>query len=179
MNKAVKIICKVTEVLAWILTALSLVLAIMSAVAPKQVSDIFQSGLSVEKYEVIYGQNGQFLQSSAIIFFISNIIAFSLIAMVFRNIYLVFKLSEGKSKNSKGATPFQADNVRMIREIGIFAVAIPVVKMIGTVITQLVAGDSVTVMLSLDGIVFGVIILALSRIFQYGVELEKDTEGLI
>ena len=44
----------------------------------------------------------------------------ALMAMVFRNVYLIFKTAEGKTWFSKGATPFQPDIVRMVREIGIF-----------------------------------------------------------
>lgn len=61
---------------------------------------------------------------------IIGIIVCGLMAMVFRTIYLILKTTAGKTKFSNGTTPLQPDNIRMFREIGIFAIAIPIVEWI-------------------------------------------------
>ncbi|MCQ2513667.1 MAG: DUF2975 domain-containing protein [Ruminococcus sp.] len=186
MNKAVKIICKISEIAMWITTAVMLLLTILTVVAPQQLAELLKSGmdgayLSINglECEIIYEQSGLLMQPVALILFIASIISGTLGAMIFRNIYLVFKLSEGNSKHSKGVTPFQPDNVRMIREIGIFAISIPIIQFIASIAIHLVSGIPGTAVLSVGGIFFGIVILALSRIFQYGADLEKDAEGLI
>ncbi len=50
----------------------------------------------------------------------------SLMGMVFRNIYLILRTAKGKTWFAKGDTPFQNDIVRMVREIGIFHIGVPV-----------------------------------------------------
>ena len=64
---------------------------------------------------------------------IGAVIILSLMAMVFRNLYLIIKRSET-------GTPFQPDNIRMLREIGIFAIAIPIVGLIMSIVCRLVLG---------------------------------------
>lgn len=187
MNKLVKVMCKVLEIMMWMATATMALGTILSIAVPTTIVSFFGMGndgstsLSINGIEgvVLNTQNGSLIQSSAIILFAGSIITFSLTAMIFRNIYLVFKLSEGNSKHSKGATPFQPDNVRMIREIGIFAISIPLVQIVMSIIAQLVSGLSGDLSVSMNGIVFGIIILALSRFFQHGADLENDTAGLI
>ena len=95
------------------------------------------------------------------------------VAMIFRNLHLIFK----KSENS---TPFQKDNVRMMREIGIFAIAIPVIGFIMSVITRLVCGvDFAEISIDMGGISMGIIVLCFSQFFAHGVELENDVDGLL
>ena len=84
----------------------------------------------------------------------------------------------GKTKFSVGETPFQKANVRMIREIGIFCIAIPAIEFIMTIIAHIAFGN-VECSFSYSGILFGLVVLCLSRFFSYGMELQKDTEGLV
>lgn len=97
----------------------------------------------------------------------------SLMAMVFRNLYLIIKKSEG-------STPFQKDNIRMLREIGIFSMVIPAVGLIMSTIIRLAAGvDAVEVSMHMDGFMMGIIVLCLTQFFAHGAELEKDVDGLL
>lgn len=98
---------------------------------------------------------------------------FSFMAMIFRNLYLIFK----KSENS---TPFQPDNVRMFREIGIFSISLPTVGLVMSGIIGLAVGfDVAHVSVSTNGFIMGIIVLCLTQFFAHGVELEKDVDGLL
>ena len=108
-----------------------------------------------------------------VLFAIGAVIIFSLVAMIFRNLYLIIKKSEG-------TTPFQKDNVRMMREIGIFSIGIPVIGLIMNIIARLVLGPEAAEMSnSMEGFVMGIIVLCLTQFFAHGVELEKDVDGLL
>ena len=63
--------------------------------------------------------NGNVDMTSFLIFGIGAVIILVVMAMVFRNLHLIFKKSEN-------TTPFQKDNIRMMREIGYFSIAVPV-----------------------------------------------------
>ena len=75
---------------------------------------------------------------------------------------------------------FQKDNVRMMREIGIFAIDIPVIGFIMSVITRLVCGvDFAEICVDMGGISMGIIVLCFSQFFAHGVKLENDVDGLL
>ena len=117
--------------------------------------------------------NGELKVAAFIIFCIGAALLMVVVAMIFRNLHLIFK----KSENS---TPFQKDNVRMMREIGIFAIAIPVIGFIMSVITRLVCGvDFAEISIDMGGISMGIIVLCFSQFFAHGVELENDVDGLL
>lgn len=110
---------------------------------------------------------------AVMLFGIGAVIILAVMAMVFRNLHLIFKKSEN-------ATPFQKDNIRMMREISIFSIAVPVIGFIMSVIIRLVTGVE-TAELSIDmaGIFMGIIVLCLTQFFVHGAELEKDVDGLL
>ena len=96
-----------------------------------------------------------------------------LMAMVFRNLRLIITKSEG-------TTPFQADNVRMLKEIGIFSLAVPIIGFIMGLVIQLVLGfEAVEISNSMGGFVFGILALFLTQVFARGIQLENDTDGLL
>ena len=105
-------------------------------------------------------------------------VLYGLLMMVFRNIYLIVRTARGGTWFSKGETPFQDDNIRMVREIGIFLIAMYIVQLVGTGIVHLVAShvESSTSMMVLF---LGIIMICLSKIFEYGKGLEEAQEGLI
>ena len=103
-----------------------------------------------------------------------------LMAMIFRNVYLIFKTAEGETKFSQGKTPFQKDNIRMVREIGIFCIAIPVVELIVSVIARIVLPVGVVeTSVEMTGVFMGLVVLCLSQFFAYGMELQEDVDGLV
>ena len=100
--------------------------------------------------------------------------------MCARNVHLIFKTSEGRTRFSKGATPFQPDNIRMVREIGIFMIAIPVVQFIMSIVARIALGpDMVESGIGMQKIFVGLVVLALSQYFAYGMQLQSDVDGLL
>ena len=94
-------------------------------------------------------------------------------AMIFRNLHLIIKKSEG-------TTPFQHDNVRMFREIGIFSIAVPVVGFVMSVIARIVIGvENAEIYNGFEGFVIGIVVLCITQFFAQGIELEKDVDGLL
>ena len=107
------------------------------------------------------------------LFGIGATVILGLMAMVFRNLSLIFKRSENN-------TPFQKDNVRMMKEIGIFSIAVPVVGFVMSVIARIVIGaEAAEISINQSGIFMGIIVLCLTQFFAYGTELEKDVDGLL
>ena len=91
--------------------------------------------------------------------------------MIFRNIHLILKTAKGKTWFAQGETPFQLNITRMIREIGIFLIALAGVDLI----LSFFSGVTMSPLL----IIIGILMLCLSSFFRYGEELQNDTNGLI
>lgn len=68
----------------------------------------------------------------------------------------------------------------MMREIGIFAIAVPVIGLTMSTIARLVLGvDHVETSVNMSGIFMGIIVLCLTQFFVHGSELEEDVDGLL
>ena len=188
LTKFVTVLAKVLEVFSWVGSALSaaslVVIAIGKNTLLRYLSDIeVSSDLSVGGFSVDVSvvDPARIVRVYVIIFIVAVLVCL-LMAMIFRNIYLIFKTAEGKTKFSKGRTPFQPDIVRMVREIGIFSLAIPVVELIMSIIVRLVIGHEVAevaVNVDMTSIFFGLVVLCLSQFFAYGAQLQEDMEGLV
>lgn len=112
-----------------------------------------------------------------LLFGITTIILLSVMAMIFRNLHLIFKKSEN-------ASPFQKDNVRMMKEIGYFSISIPVIGLFMSFVCDLVLhlaldAELVETSVNMSGIFMGIIVLCLTQFFVHGAELEKDVDGLL
>lgn len=104
-----------------------------------------------------------------------------LLAMIFRNVYLIFRTSAGKTKNSVGPTPFQTANVKLLRQIGLYAIAIPLVEVLAYGSLAILVGPGIfqEAGISVEYVVLGIVVLCLSQFFAYGVELQSDVDGLL
>jgi hypothetical protein len=58
-------------------------------------------------------------------------------------------------------------------------IAIPAVELIMLLIAQFMLGDAAEVSVQFSSIFFGLVVLAISRFFSYGAELQEDTDGLV
>ena len=68
----------------------------------------------------------------------------------------------------------------MMKEIGIFSIAVPVVGFVMSVIARIVIGaEAAEISINQSGIFMGIIVLCLTQFFAYGTELEKDVDGLL
>lgn len=182
LNKLAKIITKVLEVFHWVGAALMLAATVCSMAAPKwlgyfvgiDAKECCGAELSVYGFEVNAAvTNGSVDMKTFLLFGIGAFIILTLMAMVFRNLHLIFKKSEND-------TPFQKDNIRMLKEIGIFSISIPIIGLVMSTIIRLVLGvDAVEISVDQSGVVMGIIVLCLTQFFRYGAELEKDVGGLL
>ena len=182
LNTLGKVITKILEVSHWVGVALMIAAVICSIAAPNWIGyfvgfdakECCGANLEIYGFEINAPvSDGKVDLSSFLIFGIGAIVILAVMAMVFRNLHLIFK----KSENS---TPFQKDNVRMMREIGIFTIAIPVIGFIMSVIARLVMGSDVAeISIDMGGIFMGIVVLCFTQFFAHGVELENDVDGLV
>ena len=179
LNKAVKIIAKIFEIVHWAGIGIMIAMAICAVAATEWLTSNLDIGnnthMSFYGYEVSFVNSVGGVETKALLMFAIGAAAICpLMAMIFRNIYLIFKLSES-------STPFCKDNIRMVKEMGIFSIAIPVVGLIMGIITGFVIGlvkvEHVSV--NATGIIIGLIALAMTQFFVHGAELEQDTDGLV
>ena len=182
LNKLAKIITKILEVFHWVGAALMLAATVCSMAAPNwlryfvgiDAKECCGAELSVYGFDVNAAvTNGNVDMKTFLLFGIGAFIILTLMAMVFRNLHLIFKKSENDS-------PFQKDNIRMLKEIGIFSISIPIVGLVMSTIIRLVLGvDAVEISVDQSGVVMGIVVLCLTQFFRYGAELEKDVAGLL
>lgn len=184
LNKVVTVFAKAAEIGCWIacgfLTACLVVVLLgrpdwLRFLGNFDSASYFQLdafGLSVTA--------GSITNGAYILFFISSLLSAGLYAMICRNVYLIFKTTAGETRFAKGATPFQPDNIRMVREIGIFMLAVPVIQFAVTTLAGLIFDrELVEFYADTIGIFPGLVILCLSQFFAYGTQLQNDTDGLL
>lgn len=188
ISKATRIIAKILEVAHWVGVALMVVILGFCAFAPDKTASMFVGGIEgASGPDTMYGFSFELVDATGmlnipavIVFAIAGIILFTLMAMVFRNVYLIIKTSEGNTWFSKGATPFQPEVTRMLREIGYFTIAVPMVGLIMSVIGTLVVGpEFAESSVDVSYVFFGLLVLWLTQVFTRGEELQEEAEGLI
>lgn len=182
INKAGKIITKILEVFHWVGTTLMAAATVCALAAPQWVGyfvsfdakECCGADLTIYGFEVNAPViNGDVDMTTFFLFGIGAVIILALMAMVFRNLNLIFKKSEN-------TTPFQKDNIRMMKEIGIFSIAVPVIGFIMSIIVRLVTGvDTAEINVDMGGIFMGIIVLCLTQYFVHGAKLENDVDGLL
>lgn len=81
--------------------------------------------IRVHGFSIVFGNpDGSIHNGACRIFLPAGAMTLELMAWVFRNVHLVLRTTQGQTKFSVGKTPFQTANVRMLRQAGIFLVAI-------------------------------------------------------
>ncbi|MCR5846166.1 MAG: hypothetical protein K6G78_06315 [bacterium] len=185
LNTASRIIAKIGEVIYWIIAAAMIPCIIATATGKMNLGDAIEilsdgsaidlaaSGFSIETTAVSISA------TELMIFFITLLITAVLMAMIFRNVYLIFKTAIGKTKRSIGPTPFQPETVRMTREIGYFAIAIPLIQLVISIIAGFAFGGTLEMSVDLGTVAFGIIVLCLSQFFTYGMQLQQEVDGLV
>ena len=174
ISKITMAVSKTVEILHWAGAVFSAALLVCSFAAKDWLFDVVSKLIPEYGNEVsTYGFENGLLDMTVIrLFAIGSVIILSLMAMVFRNVYLVAKKSEND--------PFNKDNIRMIREIGIFSLSVPVIGFIMSVISRIVIGvEKAEIVVRIDGLILGILILFITQIFVYGAELQNDVDGLL
>lgn len=188
LNKFVLVMAKALEVLHWAGSALMVVALTCSLVAKDWFQSILTLGiddqgptLTTYGFDIMaINTDGTLNMTAVSLFSIGAIIIFALMAMVFRNIYLIIRTANGKTSFSKGVTPFQNDIVRMMREIGIFFIASPIVGFIMSAITIFFTGiETLGASINFESLIIGIFVICLSQFFSYGKELQEDVDGLL
>lgn len=182
INKLGTVLAKILEIFHWVGAALMTAAMVCSKAAPEWVKffvgfdakDCCGANLEVYGFEVqLPVVNGNVDMNAFFIFAIGAVVILSVMAMVFRNLHLVFKKSEN-------ATPFQKDTIRRMRQIGFFSIAVPVIGLLMGLIFRLVTGsEAVESSVDMSGVFMGVIVLCLTQFFVHGAALENDVEGLL
>lgn len=186
LNTTLSVLTKILEVALWIGTVAGIIGIVGSIVDKEGVRKLITENggeLACSGFDVnVITNNGEINFFAVTMFFIGTVLIFILTALIFRNIHNILTTIAGKNKHTVSTSPFQKDVVRMVREIGIFSVGIPVIGVIITAITSIVSvinGNSTEVSASLDGIVIGLVCLCLTQIFAYGAKLEEEVDGLV
>ena len=131
---------------------------------------------------------------------VKGMLVSGLMSLIFHNIRRIFDVSTGVDWDSIAPTPFQPANVKLLRQVGFYAIAIPLVKFFSHWLAQIIHASeqipefniitffTTTIMfphklpipsISLEEIFMGVAIFCLAQIFAYGVELQTDVDGLL
>ncbi len=191
INKLTMVLSKVFEVIHWIGAGLITIVLILSIFNTDYMSTILTDGsqelgrtLTIYGFEAtVVNSEGEINMIATNLFFFGAIIIMSLMAMVFRNINLIMKTINGKNKHTTSTSPFQECIIRLVKEIGIFSIAVPVVGfVIGTIIfaVSIISGiDGTELSLDFSSFIIGLISLCLTNVFAYGTNLEKDVDGLV
>ena len=175
LNRFIIIVAKIAEVFMWVGAAMSLIITVLSAIGKMDLIRFFTDS-TLHALDA----SGNVVNGAFLLFFLTLALVLALMAMCARNVHLIFKTSAGETAFSRGATPFQPDNIRMVREIGIFMIAIPVVQLVMSIIAQIALGtDMVESSLNMFNVFIGLVVLALSQYFAYGMKLENDVDGLV
>jgi len=181
IQTAAKVITKIIEIGHWVGVILLAAVAVCSLAAPQWLKYLMSVGtLTVEKSVKVYSYESNVVTAVGAIDYpalcllaVTGAILCGLMALVFRNMNQIIKSSEDGS-------PFQPDNIRRLREIGIFSIAGPIVSLVMSIVTFLVVGpEFAEVSVDLGGFTMGILILCLTQYFIYGAKLEADTEGLL
>lgn len=181
IQKAAKIATKIMEVGHWVAVGLMSAVAVLSVVAPQCLKYVMNvEALKAEKEISVYGfeitaanSAGQINYITLLLFAIGATTIFVLMALVFRSLNRIIK-------NSENSTPFQEDNIQMLKRIGRFCMLVPVVSFVASILIHIVVdADAAEISIDQSSAVMGIIILCLTQYFAHGLKLEQEVDGLL
>ncbi len=187
LTKAATVLTKLVEV-AYDIGAVAMVVAlVMVLVDPVTPMSLIWGEVApyeefnVHGFSLVVGNgDGTLNRPAFILVLIGGAILLSLMGWIFRNANLILRTTQGQTKFSKGKTPFQKDNVRMLREIGIFFISMTVVKFVLSVVAvALVGPEKAEVSAQLGDAIVGLLMLCLSQCFAAGMQMQQDVDGLV
>ena len=183
--KAGYVFIRVLEALHWFGAALCLFMAISMAVKPDWFSSLLgykPDGELLHTQMVQYGFMGGLNMAVAsgtgfdtglqALMIAGDAVTSVLGALTFRRIGEVIRVCQT-------GTPFQKPVVRKVRQIGWLVIAVPLVTVAAGLLSYVLFWPRYSFQIDVSGVITGVIVLALSQIFAYGVKLEDDVEGLL
>ena len=173
IHKLGTVATKIVEVLYWICIAVVVVAIALVIIAPEGINGLVY-GIYIEGSETpLPIEDGKINIPFILLAGLGAVLISTANALVFRNLHLIFK-------RSANTTPFQKENVRLMRQIGLFTISVPIIQLIMSILLRVVTGvEDVEINLDLTNIVMGIIVLCLTQFFAHGVELENDVDGLV
>ena len=186
LTKAATIITKLMEV-AYDIGAVGLVVGLVLFLADPVVplplvSGTFAPGeeLTIHGFSIVCGDADGIIRPAFIICLLTGAILLALMGWVFRNTWLILRTTQGKTKFSKGKTPFQKDNVRMLREIGFFFMGMSVVRFVMSAAAVMAIGlDKAEISANAGDFIIGLLMLCLAQCFAQGEKMQQDVDGLV
>ncbi len=169
--KAGKVITIVMEVIAIIGAALSLGMMVMAFINPQWLLEngTFRvNGLDITK--PLHLIKNPSLPMGIV--FLSGAVAMSLAALMSHRMH-------GIIVETMAGRPFQPCTVKWMKQIGYCAVAVPLLGAVMSIVAMLLSVDGLHATLDLSGLLTGVLVLCLTQVFAYGLELQKDVDELL
>ena len=177
INKLARVLSKVIEVLHWF-GAVVMGLLLGTALWKEEfVQELWKEGniadMEIYGLSIAGAEDGYPGRWSIVLGIAAGVVILALMAMVFRKVHLILKRS-GQS------TPFQPDIIRMLREIGVFYLLIPLIGLVVSILVCLMTGtNEMKVSVDLGNIMTGLLVLCLTQFFTHGAQLERDLDGLM
>lgn len=186
-SKVVSVISKFLEIACFVTALLYATFFVLNFALPSFTDKILRlfasetdGELNVNGFDILALKDGVITRSAVVAFSLAGLFSMLCKTMIFRNLYLIIKTSAGKTWFSKGETPFQKDISRMVKEIGIFYIMIPVLEtVISAIFRPIIGMETAEISVRMEGLLTGLIIIVLSSIFVYGEKLENEVEGLV
>lgn len=185
LYKTTSILAKIAEILHWCLAGVMFIGGFITLIHPSTILNLIKTTITNSTVLSCYGfevavtnSDGTLRTGMLILFTFGSTIVLTLMAMIFRNVYLILKTAKGKTWFAKGNTPFQNNIVRMFREIGIFFIAISVLSLISEIILN-ITGSEINTGFNYLSCFMGLVFLCISQFFNYGTRLEQDLDGLV
>ena len=179
LTKAAAVFCWLLEIIYCIGAAgmlLGLVLFALIPLAPdSQMFEVMAGDeMTVQGFSiVISNSDGQIIRPSVLIFFSTAAVTLALMAWIFRSVNLILRTAQSKN-------PFQKENVRRIRKIGIFFLGIASVQLTASDLAVLFLGPEVAeIGVNMGSVVTGILMLCLAQAFTLGVQMQDDIDGLV
>ncbi|EFA23609.1 hypothetical protein [Bifidobacterium gallicum] len=187
LDSLTKVLAKIVEILHWIAAVCALVLFVSSWFSTSWISSLVPANLLGDGVVDTYGLSVHVADAHGVIdagglrtYAIGAFFMLVAMAMVFRDTYLIIKTAEGRTWFARGATPFQQDVTRMVREIGIFLLLTIVIGFIVCAVGTLALGHGmVTYVLNVTMLMLGLLMLCISQVFAQGEVMRQDVEGLV
>lgn len=167
--------CKVVEVLFWLLVFLEIAgtALLLLGVIPQQ--------LALEKVFYPLGLAGipaggagwGRVRLAEGLLIADGVVTGVLMALVFRHVHRILA-------QSRSATPFQPDNIRRLRQVGVCYLGVAVVDLaVNTLLRLMLGREALRLSVDYGSILAGLLVLCLTQFFARGMELEQDLEGLM
>lgn len=140
-----------------------------------------ENGLNSEYEKNVTEKIIEFIENnktSTIIIFIEFALVFLIMTLILY--ILIFKNLEKLFVNiHNGETPFTLENVKYIKNMAIFMIALIILPNISGIIGEMIIGEELGVGFEMLDLVYILFIFAMSYMFEYGYEIQLDSKGRI